>query len=134
MVSLSGVIIDEAADCEHVIVFGTPYRRCTETLSADINHTSWAKYVGHYGDPFNTHPDDVLKVELEDERLYIYEAHTPKLAQPLSEHRFLTMLGVVEFEMSASGKNDVVAVQVGHAARYFAQTRADAQAVPGSIG
>ncbi|MEM7534176.1 MAG: serine hydrolase domain-containing protein [Chloroflexota bacterium] len=112
-------ITDEEGSCHHVTVFGTPYQKHTETLPTDIAHVNWANYVGHYRDPFNTHPDDILKVNLVDRQLYIYGGDTPQLARPLSKHRFLTMFGIVEFEMSDSANNHVIAVQIAHAARYF---------------
>ena len=103
---------------QHVCVHRTPYQRLTEPLSNDIDVGLVASYVGRYRDPFNLKEDDILTVALQDDQLFIYHGDTLRNpVQAFSATRFLTGIGVAEFEISA--ENTVTAVQIGHTTRYF---------------
>ena len=107
-------LLGDAGRAEHVIIFTTPYQRNDESPPETID---LSRYEGCYQDRFNREPSEVLEVRVVDGVLHLGDIATELApARPLGKHRFLTQIGLAEFEFSA--ENELIALQIAHAARY----------------
>lgn len=90
-------IEDGASAITHVMIGGEPYHPLALDPIFQPDVALWQAFGGLYKDPSNTNRDEMLTVRLDDGVLFIAEGENEVSTRPISNHCFLSDLGMFEF-------------------------------------
>lgn len=101
---------------QHIVLGGEPYHRFHQKPQP-AQGAALATFVGCYRDLYNSSDEEILYIELEDNRLLIREGDGDWLmCEPLGARAFRCALGYFEFESESGGRAPVLVW--GKATRY----------------
>lgn len=94
-------IANQAGAITHVMIGGEPYHPLAldPTFQPDVQ--CWQAFIGLYKDPSNANHAEMFTVRLRDGDLFIAEGENETPTRPVSNHCFLSDLGLFEFVDSA---------------------------------
>jgi len=82
----------------HVMLSGNPYFPVVVDPSFHPRPDLWENYQGTYKDPTNRNMSDIFTVRIKDETLFIAEGDKEVPCSPITNRRFTSELGTIEFE------------------------------------
>lgn len=110
-------VADQAQQVTHVLIGGEPYHPLALDRTFQPDPQRWQKFVGLYKDPSNSNLAEIFTVRVQDGELYIAEGANEATGRAISQHAFLSTLGLFEFQQT---EDDGVHVLVwGKAVRFY---------------
>lgn len=116
-VQLIAFIRDSDGVLTHVMVSGEPYFPVMIDPSFRPQPHQWEKYQGIYMDPTNRNLEDIFTVRIQDGVLLIAEGDHEAACTPISNRKFLSELGTIEFEDSLADSVNILVW--GQATRFY---------------